>query len=1117
MLTFLKRLFGANPAEPPVGQGSPRTAVAGRERAEAGLRPSEEQFAQLVAGVRDYAVFLLDRGGHILTWNAGAERIKGFRPEDIIGRHFSTFYPKEAVSSGWPAHELKVAAQTGRFEDEGWRVRKDGSRFWASVVITALRDEAGEIRGFLKITRDMTDRKQAEQKLRLSEERFRLLVEGVREYAIFMLDPEGRVATWNAGAQRIKGYTAEEIIGEHFSRFYPPEDVQSGKPSRELEIAAATGKYEEEGWRVRKDGTLFWASVVITALRDSSGVLRGFAKVTRDMTERKRAEENTRRLLQEEAARQAAEVSAREARRAQLEERRQREQLNVTLASIGDAVIVTDKAGVVTFLNPVAVALTAWPPEEAAGQPLERVFHIVNEETRQAVESPVTKVLREGMVVGLANHTILITRGGREIAIDDSGAPIRGEDGAIAGVVLVFRDVTEARRAVEARLQLAAIVESSDDAIIGQGLDGTITSWNQGAQRLYGYTPEEIVGRPLATLVPPDHPDELPEILERIKRGERIEHFETRRVRKDGGRLDVALTISPIKNAEGEIVGASKIARDITARKRHEAALRFLAEASKVLAELLDVPSTLQKVAGLAVPAFADWCAVGIAEPDGSLRRVAVAHADASRVALAQELSRRYPARPTDPHGPAHVLATGRSEMMAEITDEILAAGARDGKHLRTLRELGFRSYISVPLAARGGRVLGVLTFLTAESGRRFGPDDLRVAEDLAQRAAIAVENARLYGELKEADRQKNDWIAMLAHELRNPLAPIRNALHIMKMPGVNGGTVERARQMTERQVDHMVRLVDDLLDVSRIIRGRIELRKEPVELAVVVARAVETAQPIFDARGQELITSVPAEPVRLEGDPTRLAQVLSNLLNNAAKFSERPGRIWLTADRQGAEAVLRVRDEGVGIRAELLPHVFEVFTQGDRSLERSQGGLGLGLTVVRKLVELHGGTVTAHSEGPGKGSEFVVRLPGVLDTSAPAAAEAAPGAGRAARARRVLVVDDNADAADSLAQLLRMQGHDVRVAYNGPEALAAAEEYRPEVVVLDIGLPGMSGYEVAGRLRQNPKFGRTLLVAVTGYGQQSDRRKSHDAGFDEHLVKPVDPHALQQALAARK
>jgi PAS domain S-box-containing protein len=956
-----------------------------------------------------------------------------------------------------------------------------------------------------------TEPKHHEAKLRLSQEPFRLLVEGIQEYAILMLDPEGQVTTWNAGASRIKGYSAEEIIGRNFSCFYPPEDVAVGKPARELKLAASSGKYEEEGWRLRKDGSRFWASVVITALKDEAGHLRGFAKVTRDLSERRKAEENARRLFEEETARRAAESNAREARLAQQEERRQREQLRVTLSSIGDAVIVTDTHGVVTFLNPVAQSLTGWSPQEAAGQPLERVFQIVNEETRRSVENPVSKVLREGVIVGLANHTVLITRDGRETQIDDSAAPIRGEEGTVAGVVLVFRDVTEVRRAVQARLHLAAIVESSDDAIIGHDLDGIITSWNQGAVRMYGYSAEEMIGKPLSLLVPPDHLDEAPALLERIRRGERIDHFETVRQRKDGSRFDVSVTTSPIKNGEDRIIGASKIARDISASKRNEAALWFLAEASKLLAELLDVPSTLQKVAGLAVPHFADWCAVDLLAEDGSLQRMAVAHVDPAKVELAHELYRRFPPDPAAPLGAWNVVRTGKSEHVPDIA--LLQETTKDEELRRILRDLGLRSYMAVPLTLRG-RMQGVITFVAAESGRRFEPGDLRSAEDLAQRAAIAIENARLYADLKEADQRKDEFLAMLAHELRNPLAPIRNAVHLLRLPGASPETTEQARQMIERQTHHLVRLVDDLLDVSRIMQGKIDLRKQPVELAAVIAQAVETAQPVIDAQGHQLIVSVASEPLWLEGDAARLAQVVGNLIHNAAKFSARAGRVWLTAERQGNEAVVRVRDEGPGIGADLLPRIFDLFVQGDRSLERSSGGLGIGLTVVQRLVELHGGKITAHSEGPGKGSEFEVRLPALEEAPGQELGGASYQPMRATDCRRILVVDDNVDVAESVAMVLRLSGHDVRLAYSGPEALEAAQAYQPEVILLDIGLPGMTGYEVAQRLRQQRPFQRTLFVAVTGYGQGEDKRRSQESGFDHHLTKPVDPEVIMRLLA---
>ncbi len=498
------------------------------------LRGAEKQFAHLVAGVLDYAVFLLSPEGIVKTWNAGAQRIEGYAPDEIIGKHFSQFYPPDAIAAGWPEEELKRARRDGRFEDVGWRIRKDGSRFWTSVVITPLFEADGTLSGFLKITRDLTERKQAEEALRLSEQRFRLLVEGVKDYAIFMLDPAGNIVSWNAGAERINGYSASEIVGKHFSVFYPSEDVESGKPQRELEIAREQGSVEDEGWRVKKDRSLFWANVVITAIYDKDHQLVGYAKVTRDMTDKRKA------------------------------------------------------------------------------------------------------------------------------------------------------------------------------------------------------------------------------------------------------------------------------------------------------------------------------------------------------------------------------------------------------------------------------------------------------------------------AALEAADRQKNEFLAMLAHELRNPLAPISNGLQLLKLQGVDPDTMQQTTEMMERQVVHLVRLVDDLLDVSRVITGKMTFKKEPVELRQIVQRAIEETQVTIDARGHELMLSLPARPIIVDADSHRLSQVVTNLLDNAAKYSEHPSQIWLSVERQADEAVIRVKDEGIGISPELLPNVFSLFVQADRSLARSKGGLGIGLNVVKRIVEMHGGTVEAASAGLGQGSEFIVRLP--ESKTAPHVSKPCPG-----------------------------------------------------------------------------------------------------------------------------
>jgi signal transduction histidine kinase len=383
---------------------------------------------------------------------------------------------------------------------------------------------------------------------------------------------------------------------------------------------------------------------------------------------------------------------------------------------------------------------------------------------------------------------------------------------------------------------------------------------------------------------------------------------------------------------------------------------------------------------------------------------------------------------------------------------------------------------------------------------------------DVTERRRLQEELREQAEQLMEADERKDQFLAMLGHELRNPLAPISSALQILKKSVSSGPIVARAHQTLDRQLQQLVRLVDDLLDVSRITSGKIQLRTEPVELATVVATALETSRPLLDARKHDLTFSLPQEPVWLQADPIRLAQIFSNLLNNAAKYTDVGGHVWLTAQRQPAQVVVHVKDTGIGMTPEMLIRAFDLFAQDDRSRDRSHGGLGVGLTLVRELVQLHRGTIQVHSDGPGTGSEFVIELP-VLP-GPPRTRTAIPPEASASPARRVLVVDDNADAAEALASFLAMSGHETCTAHDGLEALEAARVHRPDVVLLDIGMPGMDGYELARRLRQEPNLEQLLVVALTGYGQDEDRRQSCEAGIDHHLVKPVDVDALQAVLA---
>jgi len=615
---------------------------------------TDADYRLMIDAITDYAIFFLDPGGIVLSWNAGARQVQGYEPHEVIGSHFSVFYPPDLLDKNWPRHELEVAARTGQYQEEGWRVRKDGTRFWASVVITRLTGPDGKLRGFSKITRDLSSRQKQDELLRASEERFRLIVDGVKDYAIFMLDPHGYVMSWNTGAKATKGYEAHEIIGKHFSTFYPAEVAATGFPDEELKTAREVGRFEDEGWRLRKDGSRFWASVIITALFDETGRHRGFAKVTRDLTERRRI-------------------------------------------------------------------------------------------------------------------------------------------------------------------------------------------------------------------------------------------------------------------------------------------------------------STLE------------------------------------------------------------------------------------------------------------------------DEGRRI-----------------------------------TTFLAMLGHELRNPLTPISNAVAIMERlgPAADAGTLARMSSIIGRQLKQITRLVDDLLDVGRITSGKIHLESKPVRLSDVIDESIEMLRPSADAKRHTLVFHPPSGDPWITGDRARMIQVVCNLLNNAIKFTPDGGLIGVRLREVGAHAEVGVEDNGPGIAPAALPQVFMLFAQGEQEISRPQGGLGLGLTLVQQLVTLHGGDVSAFSKGmPGEGAEFVIRLPRV---AAPPEKKRNEGTGDR---KMVLVVDDNRDAAETMSLLIESLGYLSRTAADGPSALEAIKVEQPDLVLLDIGLPGFSGVEVARRVRREVPHPPTL-VAVTGYGQASDRDASLEAGFYAHLTKPVDAQQLEGLLA---
>ena len=791
------------------------------------------------------------------------------------------------------------------------------------------------------------------------------------------------------------------------------------------------------------------------------------------------------------------------------------------------AIVSCDLRGRVTSWNEGARRVLGWTEAEMCGQPVHRFFtpEDVND---GAVEREMATARREGVAIDERWH---LRKNGERFWVVGELMPLKDEDDAsITGFVKILRDRTFKRRrdaqlrelndtvlASEARLQMALDVGGM--GVWQCDLKTQTVNWWPGMDMIHGL-PADAPPLHLEEYCGLVHPDDRKRVAAAVrdalanKSGGQLEY---RVVWPDGTVHWLEARGKLLMDLQGELWRLSGVCLDITERKRVERDLKFVADASNELAGLRDYEDTLNRIARLAVPHFADWCTVDMLDEAGLLQRVAVAHVDPAKERLAHELLQRFP---PDARGLAdgdcwNVLRTGQTTRVADMTEEVLERAVTNPEHRAALRAFGLRSYLGVPVKVRG-TVLGVIGFATAESHRRYTARDQALAEDLARRAAVAIDNATLLRALQDSDRAKDVFLATLAHELRNPLAPVWNGLSIIKRAPGDAAHVRQVADMIERQVGQLARLVDDLLDVSRITRGKIELKKERTDLASILRSAIETSRPHIEAARHKLSVRLPEEPIELEADPVRLAQVFSNLLNNAAKYTRPGGNVEVDARTEPHQVVVRVRDNGSGIAPEMLDKVFALFTQVTHPSERSQGGLGIGLSLVDGLVRLHGGSVDAYSEGLDQGSEFVVRLPRT-DTHAPAPPappQEAVRDGQAAappRSRpRVLVVDDNRDAAITLAELLQMLGSEVWVAHDGASALAQAGRYAPDVVLLDVGLPDINGYEVARRIRALEGLRQPRLIALTGWGQEEDKRLARQAGFDEHWIKPVDPQRLQ-------
>lgn len=1061
--------------------------ITARKRAEDALAASR---ARLDYAVRASGIgfWYCDLPFDVLQWDA---KVKDHFWLPVDARvTIDTFYARIHSDDRGPtrtAIERSIAERTGydvhyRTVDPG-----TGAEKWVRAIGGTDYDEAGAPKRFDGVTLDVTEQRRTEAALRESSDRFAIVARATND-AVWDWDMRTNGVWWNEGVTELFGYRRGDV-GPDATWWY--EHIHPGDRERVVTGIHAVIDHGGRNWSdeyrfQRADGTFATVLDRGFAIHEGGKTVR-LVGAMQDVTERRRAVERLRDSEQ---------------------------RFRSLFESMDEGYCVVE------------------PVYDGTGAAVDYRYLMANPalEAQTGLRGVVGKTAREVMPAHEAHWIAAYAR------VAETGEPFRHTDRVAdlnrwydvsafrigppgsRQVGVLFNDISARKRAEvllrekDERLKLL-IDRARDYGVLVTDRAGRVVEWAGGAEGITGFAPADVLGHPADVIFTPE--DRAAGVPEReMGTAARDGRAEDKRwhVRKDGSQFFADGVMVPLRGDDGALHGFGKVFRDVTARKRGEDAVQFLADASASLAELVDYQSTLNRIANLAVGGFADWCVVDMIGEDSKRERLAVTAAEAAGVTDARATDAVF--RPADGviGVVPHVLRTGEPEVVSDLAEADPATAPQGPERLNKLRELGIRSYLCVPLLSRG-RVIGGITFLSASPRRRFGPEELRVAQNLAERVTIAIENAQLYRTLQDQDRRKDEFLATLAHELRNPLAPVRNGVQILRTGGATGDAAGRALSMMDRQLGHLSHLVDDLMDVARVSSGKVVLRKEQVPLRAVVDAAVETSRQVIEAAGHELALRMPAEPLTLDADRTRLVQVLANLLNNAAKYTPEGGRIVLSADRDGGDAVVRVADTGVGIPTEMLPKVFEMFAQVGASIERSQGGLGIGLTLVKRLVEMHGGVVRADSPGPGRGSTFTVRLPLAAPAAAPAPAPAS-GPGAAGRPLDILVVDDNRDAADSLALLLEIRGHQVRTAHDGPEALRVLATFRPHLVLLDLGLPGMSGYEVARRIRGSADLTGVTLTALTGWGQEEDRRRTREAGFDHHLTKPADPAELDRIVA---
>ncbi|QDV36527.1 PAS domain S-box protein [Tautonia plasticadhaerens] len=1026
--------------------------VTGRKAAEAALREREGQLRQL-ADSMPQIVWTATAAGAVDSFNGRWFEYTGMTPEASLARDGW----REAVHPDDQARLDAMRASAvgeGELFDAEVRLRRaDGAYRWHLVRSAPARDEDGRVTRRFGTATDIDDRRRSEEALRRGEERLRLALEAGRMGTWDWDIGTGRVE-WSDNLPEIHGLPSGGFDGtmEGFRLLIHPEDRGRVEAAVAASIEGRSG-YEVEFRVLRPDGSVGWMSGNGKVYDDGGGRPSRMIGVGMDITGRKLAEE---RLRASEAQYRAV-----------------YDQATVGIAEV-------DLAGRFLRANDRYCAIVGYGAEELIGLRFHDITH---------PDDPPANLERFGRVAeGPSSYTIekrYVRKDGTTVWCRAAVSLIRDGGERPERVVAVVEDVTERRRAEAALLEsegrFRGLMEQAPFSVQVLDPDGRTLAVNRAWEDLWGLTLDRIADYNVLADAQLEAKGVLP-LIRRAFDGQpaRIPAIEydpnetiPGRTRHGDPRRWVAAVAYPLKDPAGRVREVVLVHDDITDRMRaEEVAERRAAELDAVIDSIPDA--------------------------------VYVGTAEGMTKCNANALEMLGFTSPAD-------LRRGIADLMGEISVRWPGSGEPlKPEELQFARALRGETVIEEVVIRRVDRDEDVHVRVAAAPVLLNG----KIAGAVAVNSDV-TERRRFEEQLRDADRRKDDFLATLAHELRNPLAPIRTALHLMREP--DDGGHERVRAMAERQVVHLARLIDDLMDVARISKGRLELHREVVDLNTVVRQAVETARPQLDDRGHRLSVSLPGGPIRLEADPTRLEQVFWNLLNNAAKYTGPGGRIDLTAEAEGSQVLVRVKDTGIGIEPAMLPRLFQMFVQLGEHRDHSQGGLGIGLGLVRTLVELHGGSISANSEGPGRGSEFLVRLP-VSPGATPEPAR--PKGGRndddegPLPRRRILIVDDNVDAAVVMARVLaRIHGQEVEVAHDGPSALEVAARFRPEVVLLDIGLPGMDGHEVARRLRGLPEFERTPLVALTGWGQEADRRRSREAGFDHHLVKPVDPDHLVELL----